>query len=273
MTGANIMLSVRKQTGVNSFFQAGLGIAIVQQTIDWSKFTFPDQYDPNKGYLNTPSSFSHYTDQSTFFPDPSAGLIFKTGNGPKKGLFRKNCDLKIGIAVHHLRSLFSSNPTPSFLGKENDLPLKFIFHANSNIALNRDADLVVSPCVVFECQNPMSTVLLGSNLLWNESFFLGSWFRKSWVNPYETSTLSFTIGFNSKLYKQRKRDFDMLKFYYCYDMTLTGLRNNTTGGSHEFGIAYFFNSTLCNILGIGNSRNKHKKIRRIPCIEFKPASY
>ncbi|MEI6823213.1 MAG: PorP/SprF family type IX secretion system membrane protein [Bacteroidota bacterium] len=260
--GMNLMLSTRLSTGRNSFFQLGAGVAILQKTIDWSKYTFSDQYDPLQG-LSYPTSFNHPSDHTFIFPDMSFGLIWKYGDGPKKGLLNNNFDLKFSAAVQHI-----TEPKMSFLGQETFLPKKFIFNINSNISLNRNADFIISPCIVEECQYPMSTIMFGYNLLWSETFFIGNWFRFN-----TTNTLSFTFGFNSRFHKDNRSTYDLFKFYYCYDLPFTGLKYNASGGSHELGIAYLFNRSLCSLFNLGGGSNKNRRIRRIPCPDPSVSSY
>ncbi|MFZ4400726.1 MAG: PorP/SprF family type IX secretion system membrane protein [Bacteroidales bacterium] len=261
-TGFKLSLSTRSFINQNTFVQFGSSLSLIQQKVDFSKFTFPDQYDPMNG-LSNPTSFTFQTDSRILFPDISFGFVIKGGDGPKKGLFNSNFDYKIGASIDHLVS-----PKRSFLGQEESIPKKIVLSANANIATNRTANFIFSPCFVFEKQDYMNTFLFGYNFTWGETVYLGNWLR---IN--NITTLSFTFGFNSKLYKYNNRVFDMLKFYYCYDITISGIDNTSTGGSHEIGIAYLFERSLCKFLGIGNSGNKHKRMRRIPCIEFKPASY
>jgi type IX secretion system PorP/SprF family membrane protein len=261
-TGASFMLSIRKFLKENSFIQFGTNISIIQQTADFSNFIFSDQYDAINGY--TPNTeFKYLTDKNTIFPDISFGLVFKGGDGPRKGIFNSNYDYKLGASINHLVS-----QNNSFLGKESKIPTKIVLSGNMNIATNRDASNLISPGIVYEfnLDYPQGNLLIGFNYTLNESFFIGGWGHIG-----DISTVSFVAGFNSKFFVHNKSTFDLMKFYYCYDITVSGIDNTSTGGSHEIGISYFFNKSLCKLMGWRSNKynygTKYKKRRRIPCNE------
>lgn len=237
-TGANLMLSTRSFINNNTFVQFGTNISFIQQTADFSNFIFSDQYDEINGY-NPITEFKYLTDKNTIFPDISFGFVIKGGDGPHRGLFNSNYDFKIGASLNHI--ITTNN---SFLGNESKIPVKFVAHGNMNIATNRDATNLISPCIVFEknLEYPQSNLDIGFNYTLNGSFFIGGWGHIS-----DISTLSFVAGFNSKFFAHNKNTFDLMKFYYCYDITVSGIDNTSTGGSHEIGISYYFTRSLCKL--------------------------
>jgi type IX secretion system PorP/SprF family membrane protein len=259
-TGANLMLSTRSFINSNTFVQFGTNVSFIQQTADFSNFIFSDQYDEINGYKKD-SEFKYLTDKNTIFPDISFGFVINGGDGPRRGLFNSNYDFKVGGSVNHL--ITSNN---SFLGNEGKIPTKFVAHGSMNIAVNRDATNLISPCFVMEYQDIMTRYTFGINYTLNGSFFIGGWGHIS-----DISTLSFVAGFNTKFFVHNKNTFDLMKFYYCYDITVSGMDNTSTGGSHEIGISYYFNKSLCKLMGWGSNKYKYgtryRKQRRIPCTE------
>jgi type IX secretion system PorP/SprF family membrane protein len=257
-TGADVMLSLRFPTNSSKrysykevfFIQPAFGIGIMQKNIDFSKFTFGDQLDPITKKIDPYTAFKYPLDHDIIFPDFKFGVLLKYGKGPMKGIeVRENWDIRFGFAVHHL-----FEPNQSFLGQTSRLPRKLVVHLNSNISLNRDADMIFAPCVVWEHQAQMNTILGGCNFLW-KNIFIGGWYRAF----NNSDALIFDFGL---IVGPDRKHSNKYKFYYSYDMTISNLSNSATGGSHEISISFYFDNSL-NELKIGGK--KHKKREKIPC--------
>ena len=111
------------------------------------------------------------------------------------------------MAYHHLITV-----EHTFLGKESALLKNIVGHINADIAMNRNADIVLSPCIVIEYQKPVSTILIGYNMLFGESFFIGNWarFGNLLESDFNFNSLAFTAGYI--LFSQNKKEPNILKF-------------------------------------------------------------
>lgn len=258
-TGAEIMISNRFPTILSKrysyfekfYIQPGISIGFNQKELDWSKFIFGDQLDGVYGLVKPNSEFTPPSDNSIIFPDFKIGVVFKYGEGPKKNNeIYKNWDVRLGFAMHHV-----FEPNQSFLGQNSRLPRKYVSHLNFNIALNREADMIFAPCIVWENQQTMNTILGGFNFLW-KNFFIGGWYRGFENSDALILNLGFIAG-NDYNYSNK------FKIYYSYDLTISGLTNRTTGGSHEISVSYYFDSSLNQWLKLKN--NKRVRKDKIPC--------
>lgn len=250
--GASLMLNSRIHIRQNSFLQAGVSISVYNKTIDWSKLIFGDQIDNLYGVMPRPSKFYSANDHSNIFPDVSIGIVYAFGQGPRKHVFSNNYNAKIGVAFHHI-----NQPNESFLDQTSKLPMKMVIHANLNIGLNRDATLILSPCMVYEYQqafrmtnSDLKTLYAGYNLLWN-NFFIGNWIRLF----NNSDALIFNAGIITGGADKGEHRF---KMYYSYDVTISGLNSSSTGGSHEISLAYFFDDVL-------TFKKHRKRIKQLAC--------
>ena len=261
--GLNLMLAHRSNITYSSYLQLAVQGSLISNSVDWSKFTFGDQFDPLLGNINS-TSFIYPNDNTTNY-DFTIGGVFVFGEGPKKGLRNNNFDIKVGVAAHHIVSTHNS-----FLGQDVNLPINFIAHVNADIALNRDADFILSPCIVYQKQEspfeifPWSTLMIGYNMLWGGSFFIGNWIRLDDYKTFSTNTnsLSFTVGYVLKT--EKNNESNVFKFYYCYDLSLSGL-GSSSGGSHEISIVYHFTESLNTWLNLDGRKGKHKNKKAVPC--------
>ena len=257
-TGVDIMLSTRfpnnsskrRTLNENFYIQPGIAVGLIHKDIDWNNLVFGDQLDAIYGNVR-PSNFSHPADQENIFPDFKIGVVFKYGKGPKKNVFRGNWDVKFGFAAHHV-----FEPNQSFLGQESRLARKYVSHLNFNFALNHEADMIFAPCIVWESQAQMNTFIGGFNLLW-KNVFIGSWLRT--FKNYDA--LVFTLGF---IQGSDMPYTDKFKMYYSYDLTVSGLSNRASGGSHEISLVYYFNKSLNAWLKLGRKKGSDK-FKKIPC--------
>jgi type IX secretion system PorP/SprF family membrane protein len=257
-TGGSMQLNTLIPITRYSFLKFGAEVAIYNKTVDWSNYIFGDQLDPIDEFIRKPTSFTYPSDQDVIFPDLTVGVLYMFGEGPKRNLLRRNWSGKIGFAFHHI-----NKPNQSFLGQNSRLPIKLVTHANMNFALNREADIVFSPCAVFEWQETaqaeyygMKTIYGGFNFLWDK-FFVGNWVR--FMENRDAYIIN--IGFIGGSDAPRS---DKFKIYYSYDITISDLNGRSTGGSHEISFAYFFYDSFNTWFNLGKRK---RTIKRIPCPE------
>jgi len=196
-----------------------------QRKLDWSKLTFGDMIDQRLGFVyNTnevrgPSSTSYF--------DASSGIL-----GFSKRYF-------FGVAVHHLtqpnEALYSSAPSP--------LPMKITAHAGAVIPLDDKGNASISPNIIFLSQDKQQQLCLGVYAS-KGPIVAGLWYREGFTNPDSFIAL---IGIQ----------YNIFKFGYSYDITVSKLSNAATAGSHEISLAMNFACT-----------SKTKKFRTVNCPSF-----
>ncbi|HPI80917.1 MAG TPA: PorP/SprF family type IX secretion system membrane protein, partial [Cyclobacteriaceae bacterium] len=92
-------------------FRPGVQIALYNRSVNFSKLTFGDQFDPATGDIINPTSAEALNGGNKFFPDLSFGGLFYT---PRAWL---------GGAVHHI-----TQPNQSLIGEKSKLPMKISVH-------------------------------------------------------------------------------------------------------------------------------------------------
>lgn len=258
-TGGSLQLNTLITITHNSFLKLGTEIAIYNKTVDWTGYVFGDQLDPIDPNILKPTSFTYPNDQDVIFPDLTFGVLYMFGDGPKRNLLKGNWNGKIGFAVHHI-----NKPNQSFLGQNSRLPIKIVSHANMSFALDREASMVISPCMVFEWQEVaqteyfgMKTIYGGFNFLWDK-FFVGNWVR--FMENRDAYILN--IGFIGGSDAPRS---DRFKIYYSYDITISDLNGRDTGGSHEISFAYFFYNSFNEWFNLDKRKRKMRRISPDKC--------
>jgi len=105
----------------NFIFSAGLQLGYGQKSIDWSQFTFSDQYDPFIGLIKPSSLAVPLGHSSNGYLDISAGLLFKSM------IFKDRAFFTTGASIFHINA-----PTETFLYSTNAIPprlnIQFVYH-------------------------------------------------------------------------------------------------------------------------------------------------
>ncbi len=213
------------------FISLALQATVVNNNLDWdlNHLRFPDQIDPNNGYINETSATAP-DNTSKFFPDFASGLLVY---GPA---------WYVGFAAHHL-----NRPSQGFYS-EDRIPMKLTANAGGLINLSeerrRQSSLglgqpVVSPNLIYQYQGGFHYLNYGLYLDWRP-FIVGTWFRQSPGSNFDA--FIFMVGVQQ----------DYFKVGYSYDVTLSQL-GNSTQGSHEI--------TIGILLPVPEQKHKVKAIR------------
>ncbi|MDR2962062.1 MAG: PorP/SprF family type IX secretion system membrane protein [Bacteroidales bacterium] len=238
--------------------QLGGIVNYVQKSVDWSTFSFVDEFDPRFGRIYetefVPPFGGEGRDRVGAF-DFSAGLVARFNI--RKNPVRYIAANTVGIAFHHL-----SQPDISWLDDETArLPMKVNIHATSSLRFDRkgfyNKFFLITPGVLYENQTPTHlwfkgteagaqtlsfglNAVIPSQLSFMSSLQAGLWVRKMYykresladvANSLRNKTFDsmiFTLGY-MKASRDNKRTYQIV---YSYDMTISqaGLG---TGGSHE----------------------------------------
>ncbi len=193
-------IQINRNLSINGGFKATYG----QKSIDWSKLTFGDQINDQRGFIYNTNETHGATTKS--FVDFSAGLVAFT-----KRMF-------IGFAADHL-----TQPDESLLGGgQSKLPVKFTGHAGATIPIGgRGSDATISPNILYQKQQDFQQLNLG--VYFTKGAIVGGlWYRNN-------DAFIVLIGIQH----------GMFKVGYSYDVTVSKL-TNATAGSHELSVGLQF---------------------------------
>ena len=224
------MYSFRFRLVDDVYINLALQATLVNTSINWDPniLRFPDQIDPNNGFIDLTSATC--PDQtSKFYPDFASGLMVY---GPA---------WYAGFAAHHL-----NRPSQGFYS-EDPISMKFTANAGGLINLSeerrRQSSLglgqpVVSPNFIYQYQGGFHYFNYGLYLDWMP-FLVGVWYRQGIENP---DAFIFMVGVQQ----------DHFKVGYSYDATVSEL-GYSVAGAHEI--------TVGLILPAPEQKHKIKAIR------------
>lgn len=247
-SAAYLNYSYRPIDTKNFILQAGLSGGFVLKNIDWSRLTFSDQLDETLGNVNS-TSFVRPSYNQISYADFSTGLVMRfNGNTRKQRGNFKRFNLTLGAAAHHL-----SQPDDALMATDQKLPLKLVFHGQSNLLFN---EFVLSPALIFEMQNEFKTFTVGTNFV-NQPIIFGLWFRNRTAafNAKQFDSFIFLLGINLP----SKREM-LWRVSYNFDMTISRLKTSSYG-SHEISLLMEFPSK---VFFSGRAKSKALK-RRYQC--------
>lgn len=190
---------------VRSAVQLSLG----NKHLNVDKLTFPDQINPQYGFVLNTSEFSGENLNSTYFD-----LGLSVAGDLKKFSF--------GLSGFHLTS-----PDVGFIA-ESHLDRKYAAFLGYDLWMMKGEEptgFCFSPLVFVNNEYGGTNFLAGSNFSWN-TIYIGSYYRFS-----DTNADAVILSGGARLGK--------FQFGYSYDYTVSKL-TNASGGSHELFLNYFF---------------------------------
>lgn len=196
-----------------------------QRFLDWDKLTFGDQIDARRGFIYETGDKRRGGSRGYF--DVSAGIL-----GYSKIFY-------FGFVAKHLNM-----PNESMiLGKESRMPIRLTGHFGANIQLGKNSKYSnktsISPNILWTYQQGFMQLSIGLYVKYG-IFTVGSWWR-------EGDAFIVSTGIDTGIFK----------LGYSYDVTISKLNNNVSGGSHEVS------------MGINlNCKKKPKSWRTISCPSF-----
>lgn len=207
----------------------GLSGGMQQASIDFYKLRFPDQIDPQDGFVRPSQDPILNTNASTFREDVNTGILYY------------NNYAFVSISAEHLtqpKQVFTD-----FAGPEAKLPMKYTVSGGMRIPLGdfRDPDkLSITPVFLAKMQGPFFQFDVGTYVNIQPMVF-GFWYR------HQDAVVAL-IGFT-------KGPFSL---GYSYDYTVSTLTNSISQGSHELSLGLQF----------VKDPKKVKKWRSYPCPKF-----
>ena len=196
-----------------------------QRFLDWDKLTFGDQIDARRGFIYETGDKRRGGSRGYF--DVSASVL-----GYSKIFY-------FGFVAKHLNM-----PNESMIiGQNNRMPIRMTGHFGANIQMGKSSKYsnktAILPNIMWSYQQGFMQLSLGLYIKYGV-FTAGAWWR-------EGDAFIVSAGV----------DTGVFKLGYSYDVTISKLNNNISGGSHEVS------------MGINlNCKKKPKTWRTISCPSF-----
>jgi len=223
-------------------FRAGFQAGIINQYVNYSALTFPDQYN-TYGYIG-PTYEPFQGNKRTFF-DLSSGGIFYSDR------------FWLSVAYDHM-----NQPNEAFYGTDkSQLPYKmdyatgYKFFLRGEPTTNKADDRpYITPTAHYKFQGKSQQLDLGVYSYYQQ-MILGFWYRGiPIINDYAPDLVN-----NESVVIQIGWKFDAsLSMSYSYDYTVSKLAIAHTGGAHELNLTYI----------LAKQPKRVKVIKRLPCPSF-----
>ena len=207
------------------YVKIGVEAGLTQANYAWDRFTFPDQLDKLTGAVD-PLGNPNLT--AEIRPDDTNATYFDIGSG----LLAYSKYFYAGLALKHL-----SRPNDGIIRINDELTdgLPLMWSAqlgtqiNFNEGNNRNRRSFISPNLMFLKQADYGQINAG--VYGGMSFiFAGAWYRHAFSNP---DAIMFLIGVQQGI----------IKVGYSYDMTVSELAVNPSGGAHEISLILNFENS------------------------------
>jgi len=236
--------------------QFGTSIGVLNKSINSDNFVFSDQLDEVYGKIHT-SSFENNTN-SFYTLDLKFGAAYRYTH-----LFKVNTKLykyliTSGFAISHFPS-----GRQAFIDQSLNNQIKTTFHTDYKFMVNSK---VYTASLIFENQKPFQTFTFGFSSRLpisleanSHKMSFGTYYRNRFNSKIKDSdAIIFTLG-SDIFYGQNKR---RIKIYYSYDLTISQLNNNSSGGSHELSLQVKFDELI--FLKAKASKNFKQRMHKCP---------
>lgn len=217
-------IAYHQELGYKSLISAGFNVGYASKTVDFSKFSFENQWTGKFFDANYPSGES-FAYSKTSYLDIQAGLNYAY-------FANDNVYLNGGVSLMHL-----NQPKETFFAEnqnDNSVPLRYAGFANASIKLNDQ--WIINPNVYYTTQAKSSEIVGGLMAQYNLSgdgetqLIGGAYYR------YNDAAVAM-IGLELK----------SIRLTFTYDATTSSLKNYNNGmGGLEFSLikygSYFDNN-------------------------------
>jgi type IX secretion system PorP/SprF family membrane protein len=213
LTKLNVLLNyaLHIELSKNSALSLGLSGGLMQASIDFYRLRFPDQIDPNAGFILPTQERNFF--ENRIHEDVNAGALYY------------NKYFYVGTSVMHITqpqqrfyNVTLTNPAAS------RLPIRANFFAGALIPIdrNREGKQSIGPAVMYRIQQPFQQLDLGFyvNL---DPVVLGVWYRNQ-------DAVIGLVGIQKGI----------VQVGYSYDYTISSLTNRISAGSHEVSLVLLF---------------------------------
>jgi type IX secretion system PorP/SprF family membrane protein len=147
LTRIEAIVAYHIQLGQYNMFSFGASGAYAQRTVDFSAFTFGNQWDGLQFNTALPTNENGYVSKTNYF-DVNAGLNY--------AFFpNENTYLKVGIGMAHL-----NQPKESFYGQNNTLGMRPTINIDALFKLNDN--VILNPSLYYTTQKGATELLYGT---------------------------------------------------------------------------------------------------------------
>ncbi|HAR19039.1 MAG TPA: hypothetical protein DCR46_00120 [Cytophagales bacterium] len=204
----------------------GIQTGFVTKRLNWNDLVFSDQLDIVKGVVYASAATPPETRVKNYADFGVGGLL--RFRGP-------DVHHDFGMAVSHL-----SRPNQSFYGVDNRLPMKISLQYIGMVPIRyffgrEENDFTVAPVALFEKQGFFEQINMGA--IFQKDYLYGGIsyrFKRFNIIGEKANSAILTVGAR-KIYDENY----ILRFYYSYDVTLSGVRSGATG-AHELCLSFEF---------------------------------
>ena len=221
-TTAALSLAYHKGFGRDKLQHISIGAQtyFVQKSLDWSKLTFEDQFDPATG--GTPYATKENTaNGSISYPDFNVGAMYS-------GQIGEHATAYMGLSYYHL-----TQPVESFIGDNHQIHARTTGYLGGSFDLNENTVLYAS--ALYQTQASATEILVGAAVGFimnpghdleyqrNTVLYLGGWYRNDdALIPYVAI------------------EWSKMRIGVSYDVNVSSFAPATNGfGAYEFSLLYF----------------------------------
>ncbi|MFK8055798.1 MAG: PorP/SprF family type IX secretion system membrane protein [Saprospiraceae bacterium] len=205
----------------NQSIRIGMSAGVRQQQIDWDRLKFLDQANSITGFVDLSGN-----DNPTMEVPPGQTTVLVPDFGA--GMLYASKVAYAGFTLDHLTTpddrILVTGPEGFYTG----YPMRLSVHAGTQINLSPNTakgGKFVTPNVLYTRQGPFEQLNAGAYVGFDQ-LFGGAWFRHSFGNPDAAIAV---IGV----------EWDMYKFGYSYDFTVSDLSSESSG-THEISLQLNF---------------------------------
>ncbi|MEX1001442.1 MAG: PorP/SprF family type IX secretion system membrane protein [Crocinitomicaceae bacterium] len=244
-TKGGLSLAYHIKADTYNSFGAGLYGGYFQRKIDYTNLTWASQYDGLQMNTSLPAGDVGQANYSRF--DLGAGINWTYNNtgGDIKVAGNNDLNFNLGLGVFHL-----NRPTVSFLGSDDRLNMRYVFHGNGVISLS-NSNWAVVPGFMYARQGPSQEIYVGSlmrYLLSQNSKFTGF---KNGAALYAGAYMRMRDAVTAKMIIE----YAGWAFGVSYDVNVSSLNtaSNFRGGL-EFSLRFVAPNPFSSGYGANNSR-------------------
>lgn len=207
-------LAYHQMLGNSSLLSAGFNLGWANKHIDFSKLSFPDQFDGNFFDHGLPTSVTLNSNNISYF-DMQVGMNYAYFPDP-------NTYVHVGYSIYHV-----NRPSETFFSSNSDsslIPMRHIVFADAILKLNQK--VIINPNAYFTTQAKATEFMLGLTANYNLS---AAGEKQLIVGLYDRigDAVVPMIGF----------ELNHIRFTFSYDVTTSPLSNyNNSQGASELNI-------------------------------------
>lgn len=236
-TQANLSFATFVKLNKQNSLALGLQASVVQRRIDFTKLTFPNQYN-GTGFDPNMSTGENYNAQNFVYPDFAGGINWSYGYTEKSIAANNELRMNAGIAMYHI-----FRPKQKYLSATEDrLNAKYILHADAVIGI-KNTNVALVPSYLMELQ--------GKSMEMIEGFMVKYYFNDDSKYTGYLKRSAFGIG---AAYRNKDAaivsallEYENYAIGFSYDLNTSKLTKATTGrGGPEIFIRFVTPSPFLN---------------------------